>query len=108
MATTKTKLRDQNRFTKKYPFRRREPKYVLETEEAIFVEAILIDFDGSESETHTFKVAFPSTPIVTATALIDDGNVNVWVSSVTATEVTVKVSDGFTGQVAVQAMAIGS
>ena len=108
MAKTRTKLRDLNRFVKKYPFRRHKPRHVLETDAETIVEAILIDFDGSESETHNFKANFPGTPIVTATALINDGNVNVWVSSVSSDAVTVAVSDGFTGQVAVQAIFIGS
>ena len=108
MAKTTTKLRDRNRFVKKSPFRRRQPNFALETEAETIVEAILLDFDGSESETHNFKASFPGVPVVTATALINDGNVNVWVSSVSADSVTVAVSDGFTGQVAVQAIFIRS
>ena len=83
---------DLNRFKKTYPFVRRQPLMV--TLEAI--ETAAIPFSNDTSVTHAFINDYLNVPIVTANASDD---VNVFITAVTRTHVTVDTSGPFTGTV---------
>lgn len=62
-----------------------------------------ITMTGEITTTYTFTETFPSAPIITAISadntVVDGGNVNVFVSSVSTTSVTFKTSAPMTGKI---------
>ena len=99
--------KDKNRFRKVYPFLRRKP--VLEAESAnVIVESTKITFTNTDSGTHSFTKSFTAIPYVTATAYDSKGNesanVNVFITALSTTAITVGTSANFTGEVHIQAI----
>ena len=91
------KRTDLNRQRKIYPYIRRKPIYgFLDKEENINIgisaeiETAEINWSNSDSYTHTFTTSFSSIPRVVAIA--KDDNINVYVESVTLTDVTIRAS----------------
>jgi hypothetical protein len=107
VGTLKFKQKDKNRFRKVYPFLRRKPVYELVVIGDANIEVGVIDYNNTDTGTHTFTAAFISVPVITAIAVEESsmpgstsGNINVYVSAVSTTEVTIKVSDAnFVGRV---------
>ena len=98
--------KDKNRFRKVYPFLRRKP--VLGEDANVIVESTSITFTNTDNGTHSFTKSFTSVPFVTATAYDSKGNesanVNVFVSALTTSSVTVRTSSNFTGEVHIHAI----
>lgn len=92
------KRTDLNRQRKIYPYIRRKPIYgFLDKEENISIggisaeiETAEINWSNADSYTHTFTTLFSSIPRVVAIA--KDDNINVYVESVTLTDVTIRAS----------------
>ena len=112
MASTKLKRRDINRFRKVYPYLRRRPVYSFVSDEELVVEVGKVSFSNSSSESYTFKETYASTPTITAIAVDSAGNgtadVNVFITSLTTTSVTLESSNAFTGQIHFQIIQVGT
>ena len=67
-----------------------------------------VTFAGVDSGTYNFTETFTSAPSITAisvdTTVAGDANVNVYVSSISTTQVIFKTSAPFTGKVSFQAI----
>ena len=102
MAYTKFKKRNMNRFRKVYPYVIREPRNHYCADREVVIEVASIEFSNSSSETYTFKEAFPGVPYAGAISVDNstgDPNVNVYVSSITKTAITVDTSGPLSGLV---------
>jgi len=99
--------RDYNRFRKIYPFTRFKP-FLVEDTSNVITESTKITFSNASSGSHSFTKAFTSAPYVTATAYDSEGNesanVNVFITAVSISSVTVETSAPFTGEVHIQAI----
>jgi len=108
MAWTKFKKRDLQRYRKIYPYIRRQPRYVLESEKEALIEVGAIVFDNVSSGTHTFNEFFQSVPYISGisydSASNNTADVNIFVTSISQTEVTFESSQAFTGKVHFQAI----
>ena len=108
MSYTKTRSRDQNRYVKKYGFVRVPPRPHLITDRVTIIEAVELSFSNVSSVEHVFDSSFPGTPVVTATALDSESNstanVNVFIKSLSSTNVTIGTSETFTGTIMMQAI----
>jgi len=93
---------DANRRRKTYPFIRRVPVYAQDGGGQVTYEAASVSFSATDEVTHNFTTVFTSAPKVTATAKND--NVNVYISSVSTTSVTINASAAFTGTVEIHAI----
>jgi len=96
---------DANRRRKTYPYIRRVPVYRYQLDESMLIETASVSFSATDEVTYTFTTTFTSAPVVTLTA--KDDNVNVYVSSVSTTSVTINSSAAFTGAVELHAIQIG-
>lgn len=88
---------DLQRYKKTYPFIRREPKlfYLSETEGglAATIKTAEVSFAGNDTITHTFTgAAFTSIPKVTVTPVGMGANFNVYIDSVSISQVVIKAS----------------
>ena len=90
MGSVTLKKRDLSRYSKVYPYSRQEPQYVYFTNETFALESAKVDFEGSDQVTYSFTNTYPSAPVVVATSL--DDSFNVFISSISTTQVTVKAS----------------
>ena len=103
MSSTKFTKRNLNRYRKVYPYIRRDPLYALISDNAALLEVGSVDFVDVSSKTYTFTESFPSAPVVTATSVdsssTNNADVNVFVSSLTTTSMTIETSQKFTGTV---------
>ena len=85
--STKKKY-DLSRNRKIYPLIRRKPKYLNISS----VESARLSYTNNEySKTFTFEVPYTTSPACVATA--ENDNVNVYITSVTLTNVTVEISN---------------
>jgi len=112
MASSKTYKRDLNRFRKVYPYIRRKPRDILMSDKQITIEVVAVPFSNANTATYFFKENFDSTPIVTAVSIdsseTNNADVNVFISSVSRTSVTLDASHSFTGAVHIHAIYIAS
>ena len=112
MASTKFKKRDLNRYRKVYPYLRRAPVWSYCADKEVIVEIGSIIFTNSNSAIHTFSENFSTIPVVTAISYDSDGNntadVNVFISSLSKTKMTVETSQSFTGEVQFHAIMVAS
>ena len=99
--------RDYNRFRKIYRYIRRKPS-IQEDAADVIVESTRIVFTNTSSATQALTKSFTSAPYVTATAFDSEGNesanVNVFITAVSTSSVTVQTSAPFTGEVHIQAI----
>ena len=86
-----------NRFRKTYPATRRTPVFMGSDD----VETGTVTLTAEDSVTYEFKKKYLNVPIVTATPA-DSNNVNVYIHSITLTEVVLATSDRITGDIHVQ------
>ena len=98
--------RDNNRFRKIYNFIRRKP--AISEDGNVIVESTRITFTNTDNGSHVFTKSFTSAPYVTATAFDSAGNesanVNIFITAVSTTSVSVQASAPFTGEVHIQAI----
>lgn len=92
-----TRRVDLNRQRKIYPYIRRKPTFGrMDLEENVSdgisaeIETAEISWSNSDSHTYTFTKTFSSIPRVVA--ISKDDNINVYVESVTLTDVTIRAS----------------
>lgn len=92
---------DLNRYKKVYPLLRTKPVYdEIVMLGGIKTEVAIIDFVDSYVETYTFVETYTQVPVIGAT--VEDENVNVFVTNINTTSVTVQSSAPFTGKVHLQ------
>lgn len=99
MAAVVFKKIDLNRYAKAYPFLRREPKYAFQASAPVELESAVLDFEGSDEVTYSFLNPYSAAPVVVATALND--SINVFIKSITMTQVTVGASVANSEQVSI-------
>ena len=102
MATATIKKRDQNRFSKIYPYARFEKREVSEVSESFRVETGIISFvEESGPKSYSFLLSYTSVPSVSAISVetTDNANVNIFVTSISTTSVSFESSAPFTGDV---------
>jgi hypothetical protein len=110
MATSRRQ--DQQRFRKVYPYYRRPPRYVYVASSPLGDDVVLevgsVTFAGGDTGTYNFTETFTSAPSITAIALdttvAGDANVNVYVQSISTTQVIFRTSAPVTGKVSFQAI----
>jgi hypothetical protein len=90
MGRVKLTSRNLNRYTKVYPYVRAQPRYAYFTNEEFVLESATINFEGNNTATYTFTNSYTAVPTVIATSLND--SFNVFVSSVTTTQVVIGAS----------------
>ena len=112
MAGTTFKKRNKNLFKKVYPYVRRAPVFEYVSDRESIIETAKVTFTNSSSESHTFTSTFSTVPVVTVVSVDSEGNdtanVNVFVSSVSTSSVTIETSQTFTGKVHLHAILVGS
>lgn len=95
------KKHDLNRLKKVYPLIRVKPVYgEILSEGGIQAETAIINYSNSFEETHFFTKVYNEIPVISATP--EDENVNVFITTLTTTEVTIQSSAPFTGKVHLQ------
>lgn len=90
MSSTTFTKRDLNRYSKAYPYLRKEPKYVYTSTETFAIENGIAEFNGSSFATYTFENTYTSVPTVVATPL--DDSFSVFITSISLTSVTITAS----------------
>jgi hypothetical protein len=112
VAGTKVSKRNRNRFRKVYPYLRRSPRYELVTDKEVQLEVAAVIFTNQSQVSYSFSEKFPAVPTITAISCDSLGtstaDVNVFISAITTTNVTLETSQAFTGTVHFQAMWIQS
>ena len=111
MSKLRLKIRDQARFQKKYPLTRHLPKTRLISDQVFEMETHKVNIAGQEEVTLEWSAAFSETPNVVVTFIATDktqGDVNVYLSSVSTTQITINLSATATGVMHVQATVLGS
>ena len=111
MAGTTFKKKNKNKFKKVYPYIRRAPVYELVSQgQETIIEITALSFINSSVQTYSFAETFTNAPIVTVTSVDSTGNnqanVNVFVSSISTSSVTIQTSQTFTGTVHIHAISI--
>ena len=112
MARITGKLRDRNRFTKKYPFVRAPKREVLESTGTIIMEFITLEFSNEDTKTGDYETPFTDLHFRVLlsprdTTAEDSANVSLVVdSSSSASTVRVNASAPFTGVVDVIAIKV--
>jgi hypothetical protein len=82
------KVYDLNRMRKTYPLIRKKPR--LATLDDTNVETAIIDISDGDPKEYTFQNTYASVPVCVATS--EQENVNVFITSVSTTKVTIEVS----------------
>lgn len=99
MAVAKKNI---NRYRRVYPGIRKTPRY----EPNLQVEAGYIDLVNESSGSYSYSSTYTSSPSVTASVLDTTGNgtvaCNVYISTISSTEVEVTTSTNITGRVYLQ------
>ena len=90
MGRVKLTSRDLNRYKKVYPYVRAQPRNVYFTNEEFDLESAVVNFEGNSTATYTFKNTYTTVPTVIATSLND--SFNVFVSSISTTQVVIGAS----------------
>jgi hypothetical protein len=89
-SVSRSKRVDMNRFQKSYPTLFRRPRYEYLSDPALFYEFGDVCFADSDTITYTFDIPYDSIPTVVLSPINDD--VNVWIGSISTTDVTFKAS----------------
>jgi len=92
---------DFNRYKKIYPLVRTKPKFQdFTVVEGLDAETVILDYVNTHAQTYFFTKSYITIPTISATP--EDENVNVYITSLTTTSVTIESSSSFTGSVHVQ------
>ena len=113
MGSSRTRLIDRNRYSKRYPIIRAPQRLTYLGDSDVAMEIGSIYFDNSAVGTFTYEVQFSDADYQVSAALRNTNvessvNVHLYVSSKTQTSVTVEASAAFTGYVDVFAVKIVS
>ena len=95
-----SKIYDLNRYRKTYPLIRRKPvvRYLSESATGdVEVEVATINFDNVDTGSYDFTKTYTSIPVCVITP--EDDNVNVYITSLSKTSITVTSSFPFLGKV---------
>lgn len=99
---------DLNRNKKVYPLIRSKPKFKFFNNnivEGVNVETALLEFNDSFEETYFFSKSYTEIPIIAATPESD--NVNIFIVSLSTTQVKIQSSEKFVGKVHIQVFESG-
>ena len=111
MANLRGRLIDRNRYSKRYPLIRAPKRMTYRGDSDLAMEVGTLTFTNTDTGTLTYEVQFDDTNYqvvaVARSTETEGGDVNVWVSSVTRTQVIVKSSEKFTGYVDILAVRVG-
>ena len=96
------KKQDKNRFRKVYSFIRRKSNNEFISKNNGIIESAEVEFSSSTSESYTFTEQYSSNPTVTvgSAAAVDSG-IDIYVSALSTTAITITASSSFTGTVSV-------
>jgi len=111
MASTR---RDLQRYRKVYPFYRRPPRYVYTASSPLGDDVVLevgeIVCTATDTATYNFTESFTSAPSISGiavdTTVTGDANVNVYVDTVSTSQVIFRTSAHFTGKISFQAIQV--
>jgi hypothetical protein len=110
MATTRTKIIDKNRFSKRYPLIRSPVRTTFISTNEVSLEIGSVYFDNVSSGTFTFDVPFSDIDFRVVASPRDIGvgtaNVNLSISELTRSHVVIQSSGVFTGYVDIIAIRI--
>tara|TARA_Y100001973_G_C5189502_1_gene330000 strand:- start:550 stop:873 length:324 start_codon:yes stop_codon:yes gene_type:complete len=101
--------KDIQRQKKIYPFARRKPIYKLESDQKIKIEVATISFVNEDTKSYSFQNSYTSAPPVSIGVKVPSDNlglVNVYISALSTTSITLKASAPFTGDVFLQILEI--
>ena len=106
MAKTYTfSKRDKNRYRKVYSFIRRKPLYEFASNDDFKLVVGSLTFSNESSKTYTFpsEVSYTNIPVVNAISYDslnnNSANVNVFITALTTTSVTLETSAPFSGEI---------
>jgi hypothetical protein len=88
---------NKNQYRKVYPRIRKRPQYATLGAAGVAVETALLTFSGTSEATYTFTKTYTQYPVVSAVAAGDDNNINLFISSISTTSVTISASTPFHG-----------
>jgi hypothetical protein len=98
---------DLNRYRKVYPLFRTKPVYdEILMLGGVQTEATILTYNNSFEETYVFTKNYTEIPVISATP--EDENVNVYITNLSTTSVTIQASSAFTGKVHIQIFKIES
>ena len=102
-----SKLQDHNRIRKNYPLLRVKPVYkeCFSAEEVknmtgIDVETAIISFTNEHQKDYNFTKTYTEIPVIALTP--EDENVNIFVTSLNTSKMTIESSAPFTGKIHIQ------
>tara|TARA_B100002019_G_scaffold233014_1_gene206923 strand:- start:89 stop:424 length:336 start_codon:yes stop_codon:yes gene_type:complete len=110
MGFTTFRRRDGQRFRKVYPRVRKTPRFFTISDETMIVESAKVTMTNETSATYSFDTQFESIPTVQVTAQTSDDNqgmINVFVTSLSTTQVRWETSAPFTGTIHIQIIDVG-
>jgi len=99
VSSTVFRKTDLNRFSKTYPFLRREPKTGYVSDTSIVLESATVDFEGNDEVVYTFQNPYTSAPVVVATSLNDSFNVFIKAVSLSSVTIGASVANNFSASV---------
>ena len=109
MANTGFTKRDANRYRKVYPFIRRTPREeIVVAKSGVIIEIAEVSFGGTTEQTYVYKATFGGTPIVTVSNRSSSTTVNLAITAVSPTQVTIGASSSWTGTAEVHIIYIPS
>lgn len=89
---------NKNQRRKVYPRLRKRPVYEQCGGGGVDVETTILTFAGESDVTYTFAKSYPTYhPVVTVVAAGTDNNINLFISNITTTTVTISASTAFHG-----------
>ena len=105
---------DLQRYRKVYPFHRRPPRYAYVASSPLGDDVVLevgsITCTATDTGTYLFTESFTSAPSVSGitvdTTVSGDANVNIYVESISTTQVVFRTSAPFTGKISSQAIQV--
>ena len=116
MGSSRIKKYDRNRFRKVYPRIRVLPSNSFRATKEMIIETMEVDMEGLTTKTFDLAEQYKSAPTIVLTPFDNEGDVNVYVTSVQVgvgvppgrglATVTISSSVGFAGKVLVQSILI--
>jgi len=88
---------NKNQYRKVYPRIRKKPDYATFGGSENDIETAILTFSGESQVVYTFSKSRSLYPVVTVVAAGTDNNVNLFISSISTTSVTISASTPFTG-----------
>lgn len=112
MAGSRMKKVDRNRHKKVYPIYRGLPNNVYQSDKEVIIETQDVIFAAEDSKTVVLAEFYSTVPIITVALQHSNGDVNVFISSVSVVAgvatVIVGASSTFSGTLHLQSIMIGT